>query len=86
MKKLFSTVCITLCLLFSSAATVVRADDGNGHDPGYVCVETTVAPADCVPNDAPQQQQQSEETSDSNDGEAVDTSLILLELIIALLP
>jgi hypothetical protein len=85
MKKLFSTVCITLCLLFSSAATAIWADDGNGHAPGYVCVETTTAPADCLPNDPPPQQQQSE-TSGSNDEEATDTSLTLLELIIALLP
>ncbi len=83
MKKLFSAVCIIFCLLFSSAATAVRADDGDGHAPGYVCVETT----GCPPNDAlsPQQQQQSG-TSVSNNQVPEDTSLTLLKLIITLLP
>ena len=85
MKKLFSTVCITLCLLFSSAVTAVQADDGDGHDPGYVCIETTTAGAECPPNDASPQEPQSE-TSGSNNEETADTFLTLLELIIALLP
>ena len=83
MKKLFSTVCITFSLLFSSAATTaVRADDGDGHAPGYVC-ETT----GCPPNDAPSpQQQQQSGTSVSNNQATEDTSLTLLKLIITLLP
>jgi hypothetical protein len=84
MKKLFSAVCITLCLLFSSAATAVRADEGDGHAPGYVCIET-IETADCPPNEAPPQQQQSE-TFGSNIEDATDTPLTLLELIITLLP
>lgn len=78
MKKLFSAACITLCLLFSSASTAVRADDGDGHDPGYVCVET----AGCLPNAAPPQS----ETSVPNNWATEDTSLTLLKLIITLLP
>jgi hypothetical protein len=85
MKKLFSTVCITLCLLFSSAATAVRADDGDGHEPGYVCIETTAATA-CPPNGAPPPQQQQSGTSVSNNQGPTDTSLILQELVNALLP
>lgn len=84
MKKLFSIVCITLCLLFSSATIAVRADEGDGHDPGYVCIET-IETADCPPNDAPPQQQQSE-ASGSNNEEEAETALTLLELIITLLP
>lgn len=82
MKKLLSTVCITLCLLFSSATTVVRADDGNGHDPGYICVESETV--DCPPdsNASPQQ----DETSGSNNSVAEeDTALTLLNLIITVI-
>ncbi len=82
MKKLFSAVCIIFCLLFSSAATAVRADDGDGHAPGYVCVATT----GCPPNDALSPQQQQSGTSVSNNQVLEDTSLTLLKLIITLLP
>lgn len=84
MKKTTSTVCITLCLLFSSATIAVRADDGDGHDPGYVCVETAFA--DCPLNDEPPPQEHGEETSALNKEEAVDMTLIILELVNALLP
>lgn len=82
MKKLFSTVCITFCLLFSSAAIAVRAD-GDGHAPGYACIETTAA--GCSRNGAPPQEP-GEETSASNKEEALDMTLTLLELITALIP
>lgn len=81
MKKLFPAFCITLCLLFSAANTAVRADDGDGHDAGYVCFET----ADCPPNEAPPQQQESVASGLNNEA-AEDTSLTLLEFIIMLLP
>lgn len=82
MKKLFFTLCITFCLLFSSAATVVRADDGDGHAPGYICVESETV--NCPPdsNDPPQQG----ETSGSNNSTAEeDTTLTLLNLIITII-
>lgn len=85
MKKLFSVFCITLCLLFSGAvATSVRADDGDGHDPGYVCVETETV--DCSPNGEPPPPSV---TFDSSTGAAEaeeDTFLTLLEMITTLLP
>lgn len=85
MKKLFSVFCITLCLLFSSAATTpVRADEGNGHDPGYVCVETETV--DCPPNGEPPPPSV---TSGSSTGAAEaeeDTFLTFLEMVITLLP
>lgn len=80
MKKLYPIFCITLCLLFSSAAITVRADDGNGHDPGYACAGT----ADCTTNSA--QPQPYDPTPDTSNDTAEDTSLTFLELIITLLP
>lgn len=82
MKKLFSTVCITLCLLFSSAATAVRADEGNGHDPGYICVESETV--DCPP-DSNEPQQQGETSDSDNSAAEEDTTLTLLNLIITII-
>lgn len=86
MKKLFLTLSIAVCLLFSVAVIPVRADEGNGHDAGYVCVESETA--DCLPDgSAPPQQQQQSETSGSNNAAPVeeDTTLTLLELVITLI-
>lgn len=79
MKKLFLTFSIALCLLFSASATAVRADDGDGHAAGYQCTGTV----DCPPNGAPTPQ----DAASASNTEATDnTSLTLLEMIIALLP
>ena len=85
MKKLFAACCITLCLLFSSAAISVRADDGDGHDVGYHCTETV----NCPPDNPLIQPPPPDLPSDSTTDEAItaeDTFLTLLELIIRLLP
>ena len=81
MKKLFPTVCITFCLLFSSAAIAVRAD-GNGHAPGYTCVET--ATTSCPATNA-LPEQEGEGVPDSTDETAVDMTFILLQLVAALI-
>lgn len=83
MKKLFLTLSVAVCLLFSVAVTPVRADAGDAHDPGYVCVESETV--HCPPDgSAPQQQS---ETSGSNNAAPVeeDTTLTLLELVITLI-
>lgn len=84
MKKLFLTLSVAVCLLFSVAVLPVRADEGNGHDAGYVCIATETAA--CPPvSTAPLQMQG--ETAASNTEAAVkeDASLNLLELVITLI-
>lgn len=83
MKKLFLTLSVAVCLLFSVAVTPVRADEGNGHDAGYVCVESETV--HCPPDSSTPQRQS--ETSGSINATPVeeDTTLALLELVITLI-
>lgn len=83
MKKLFLALCVTVCFLFTLDVTPVRADAGDAHDPGYVCVESETV--HCPPDgSAPPQQS---ETSGSINAAPVeeDTTLTLLELVITLI-
>ncbi len=83
MKKLFLALCVTVCLLFSVAVIPVRADDRNGHNAGYVCVESETV--DC-PLDGSAPQQQSETSGSKSEESEEDTSLtLLLELVITLI-
>ncbi len=87
MKKLFLALCVTVCLLFSVTVTPVRADEGNGHDPGYVCVESETV--DCPPNVTPPPPSvtsgSNNDVTPEEEEEGGDTLLTLLELVIALL-
>lgn len=80
MKKKFLAFSFTVCLLFSVAVAPVRAD-GDGHDAGYVCVETETV--HCPPDGAALTGEG--ETSASNVEKAEDTPLTLLELVIKLI-
>jgi hypothetical protein len=83
MKKLILTLSVAVCLLFSVTVTPVRADEGNGHDAGYVCVESETV--HCPPDSAALPQQGV--TSGSNTATPVeeDTTLTLLKLVITLI-
>lgn len=86
MKKLFLTLSVAVCLLFSVTVTPVRADEGNGHDAGYVCVESETV--DCPPDSSAPPPPPSV-TSGSSTGAAgaeEDTFLTFLEMVITLLP
>ncbi len=81
MKKLLLALSVTGCLLFSVSVLPVRADEGDGHDAGYVCVETETV--HCPPDGAAPTGEG--ETSASNVEKAEDTPLTLLELVIKLI-
>lgn len=84
MKKLFLTLTVAVCLLFSVVITPVQADDGDGHDAGYVCVETETV--DCPLNGQPPPPSVTSGSSTGAAGAEEVTFLTLLELIITLLP
>lgn len=89
MKKVFFGLCVALCLLFSVAGSV-RADDGNGHDAGYICVETetVVCPPSSEVPPLPGETSGSSNNAEAaeNNGAAADALSALHEMIIALLP
>lgn len=78
MKKLFLSFCVAGCLIFSATTVTTRAADGNGHDAGFQCIETT----GCSSN-RPLPEQQGV-TSDSSSKTDEDMPLTLLDLIIKL--
>ena len=80
MKKKFLAFSFTICLLFSAAVVSVRAD-GDGHDAGYVCVETETI--HCPPDGAAPMGEGG--TSASNVEKTEDTPSTLLELVIKLI-
>ena len=82
MKKLLLVVCVTVSLLFSVDVRPVQADDGDGHDPGYVCIKTETV--DCPPADSLPPLQQSEPSGSST--ETTEANMpTLLDLIITLI-
>ena len=83
MKKLFLASSFAVCLLFTATVTPIRADDGNGHDAGYVCVETETV--SCPPDSAAPLRQGETFTSNIEVTDDEDVSVNLLELVITLI-